>query len=363
MSKQSKGFGEVKQREVASLRPSQSNPRQHSPAQVDMLARAIKRFGFTTPLVIDNEGGIVAGHGRYLAAVKLGLKRVATIQVHGFSAVDKLAYVIADNQLATLPKYDADILGAELNELMAAGVDMEALGFDPATQRQFGVISGEDEGAAGGKAQALPAGKRWRIGAHTVALAGKARVESDAGLMLACRVGSEAIDYSAFKGPLAVVWTRDSTIYRAIEMEAAGFEIKYGIITPDDGDVGSGEAVKHGYRTVHLTGYIGRREVSGDWNVAWAGGRKQTTLWNDECPMGPGKVLIAPIDIRRRCITNHVARGGRVFDPCDEVGATLVAAQMEGRAADVIVKNRVAAERVLARLNRRVGDVAICKME
>lgn len=115
---------------VDALIPYARNSRTHSDEQVAQIAASIKEFGFTNPVLIDADNGIVAGHGRLLAARKLGMKEVPTINFGHLTDTQRRAYVIADNKLALNAGWDWDILKVELNDLNAGGYNMALLGFD-----------------------------------------------------------------------------------------------------------------------------------------------------------------------------------------------------------------------------------------
>jgi ParB-like chromosome segregation protein Spo0J len=118
-------------RPLASLVPYSSNPRTHTPAQIDLIARSIEAFGFTNPLLVDGERGIIAGHGRYQAAQKLRLAEVPTIELSWLTDAEKQAYVIADNQTAIAGAgWDAEMLRLELGDLKELGFDLTLTGFD-----------------------------------------------------------------------------------------------------------------------------------------------------------------------------------------------------------------------------------------
>jgi len=117
-------------RKVTDLIPYVNNSRTHSEEQVTQIASSIKEFGFTNPILIDDEGGIIAGHGRLMAAKKLGLTEVPTIALEGLTEAQKKAYVIADNQLATNAGWDLDALKTEVERLTELDFDLELLGFD-----------------------------------------------------------------------------------------------------------------------------------------------------------------------------------------------------------------------------------------
>ena len=119
----------IVQRETEVLRPYENNPRQHSEAQLDRLVRSIKEFGFTNPILIDDDCNVIAGHGRLLAAELMGLAQVPTITLGHLTAEQRRAYVIADNQLALNSTWDDDVLQAELQALGEAGFDLTLLGW------------------------------------------------------------------------------------------------------------------------------------------------------------------------------------------------------------------------------------------
>ena len=112
------------------LVPYALNTRTHSDNQVGQVAASIKEFGFTNPVLVDEKGGIIAGHGRILAAKKLGLDSVPTITLAGLTDAQRRAYIIADNQLALNAGWDLDMLGAELERLQEEDFSLDLLGFD-----------------------------------------------------------------------------------------------------------------------------------------------------------------------------------------------------------------------------------------
>ena len=105
-----------------------NNSRTHSESQVAQIAASIKEFGFTNPLLIDEDSGIIAGHGRLLAAKKLSLDQVPTITLQGLTEAQRKAYVIADNQLALNAGWDLDLLKIELKDIDIAGLDLMITG-------------------------------------------------------------------------------------------------------------------------------------------------------------------------------------------------------------------------------------------
>ena len=105
---------EIKYKKISDLMPYANNARTHSEEQVAQICASIREFGFTNPLLIDESGGIIAGHGRLAAAKILKMDEVPTIELKGLTEAQKRAYVIADNQLALNAGWDEDLLKLEL---------------------------------------------------------------------------------------------------------------------------------------------------------------------------------------------------------------------------------------------------------
>lgn len=114
---------------VAELVPYVRNSRIHDDAQIQKIAASIKEFGFTNPILIDEENGILSGHGRLLAARELGIDEVPCVRIIGLSNAQKRAYIIADNRLALSSTWDSEMLAMELGELSGLDFDLSVLGF------------------------------------------------------------------------------------------------------------------------------------------------------------------------------------------------------------------------------------------
>jgi DNA modification methylase len=122
-------FPNYKTVSVASLVPYARNSRTHSPQQVDKIAASIREFGFLNPIIVDGENGIIAGHGRVMAAQKLGLADLPVIEASHLTEAQRRAYVIADNRLALDAGWDNDLLKIELQDLDSQGFDLNLTGF------------------------------------------------------------------------------------------------------------------------------------------------------------------------------------------------------------------------------------------
>jgi len=114
---------------VKDLIPYARNSRTHSEEQVTQIASSIREFGFTNPVIIDKQNNIIAGHGRLLAAQKLGIKEVPCVVVTGWTEAQKKAYIIADNKLALNAGWDEKMLSLEFDELQDLGFDLSLTGF------------------------------------------------------------------------------------------------------------------------------------------------------------------------------------------------------------------------------------------
>lgn len=119
----------VTYKRVEDLIPYVNNARTHSDDQVTQIASSIKEFGFNNPILTDGENGVIAGHGRLLAAKKLGLETVPTIELSGLSEAQKKAYILADNKIALNSGWDEELLKIELDDLQLQGIDLETVGF------------------------------------------------------------------------------------------------------------------------------------------------------------------------------------------------------------------------------------------
>lgn len=147
--RQAGNFPAYKTVPVADLIPYARNSRTHSDAQVAKIAASIREFGFLNPIIVDGANGIVAGHGRVLAAQKLGLATLPCIEASHLTEAQKRAYVIADNRLALDAEWDVDMLKVELADLESVGFDLTLTGFEIGEIEGFD-IGGDAGGGAGG---------------------------------------------------------------------------------------------------------------------------------------------------------------------------------------------------------------------
>src|SRR5690348_1228123 len=155
------------------LIPYARNPRTHSDAQVAQIAASIRAFGFNNPILVDTQAGIIAGHGRLLAARKLQLKEVPVIVLDHLSEAQKRAYVLADNQLALNAGWDEELLRIELVALQEEDLNLDLIGFDDvelarlvAHQDASTGLTDEDTIPELTEAPVTTAGDLWILGNH-----------------------------------------------------------------------------------------------------------------------------------------------------------------------------------------------------
>ena len=355
---------------VTSLVPYARNARTHSDAQVAQIAASIREFGFTNPILIDAEGGVIAGHGRLLAARQLGMTEVPTLELGHLTPSQRRAYVLADNRLALSAGWDEDLLRIELGELQADGFDLELTGFD------LGEIAGyfadpttgltdADDVPAAPEAPVTGLGDIWRLGRHRLvcgdstdaatverALNGVRPhlmvtdppygVEYDpawrnrAGLGSTQRVGKVENDdradwreaWALFPGDVAYVWhgaLHAATV--AASLEACGFTIRAQVIWAKDRLVlGRGH-----YHWQHEPAWYAVRDKG---TGHWSGDRKQTTLWQIASRRQDAETMHGtqkPAECMRRPMENNSSPGQAVYEPFSGSGTTIIAAEQSGR--------------------------------
>ena len=132
---------------IDKLVPYARNSRTHSDEQVAQIAASIKEWGWTTPVLVDEQGSIIAGHGRTLAAQRLKMTEIPVMVAKGWSDAKKRAYIIADNKLALNAGWDESMLALELGELKDLGFDLDLTGFtaDELTEIMFGKLIEPEE--------------------------------------------------------------------------------------------------------------------------------------------------------------------------------------------------------------------------
>ena len=179
----------VDRRPISELIPYARNSRTHSDAQVAQIAASVREWGWTMPILIDETGNIIAGHGRVMAAQKLGIKDVPCMTAEGWSEAKRRAYVIADNKLALNAGWDDEMLRAEFSELRDLDFDLSLTGFDEAEIGALfptGVTEGLTDEDAVPEAPEQPVtveGDVWLLGQHRLMCGDSTRIDAVERLM------------------------------------------------------------------------------------------------------------------------------------------------------------------------------------
>lgn len=139
---------QIEYKPTADLIPYARNSRTHSDAQINQIASSIREFGFRVPVLVSNDNTIIAGHGRVLAALKLGIEEIPTVDGSDMDDIQRRMYVIADNKIALNAGWDEEILMLEIEDLGNLGADIELLAFDPSEFKRpdvdYSVLNDED---------------------------------------------------------------------------------------------------------------------------------------------------------------------------------------------------------------------------
>ena len=180
----------IERRPIESLIPYARNSRTHSDEQIEQLMASMREWGWTNPVLVDEDGGIIAGHGRVMAAKRLGLKEVPVIVASGWTEAQKRAYVIADNKLALNAGWDNEMLALELGDLQELGFDLDLVGFSTDELEDLLADDDADDGTPGAETSEEPTpdadditvprivisrpGDIWRLGEHRLICADSA---------------------------------------------------------------------------------------------------------------------------------------------------------------------------------------------
>lgn len=364
----------VERRNINALIPYARNARTHSPEQVDQIAASIREWGWTVPVLIDEQGGLIAGHGRVMAAKKLGLAEVPVMVAAGWSEGQKRAYVLADNKLAENAGWDRDMLKVELGDLGALDFDISLTGFgegeiaDLLAEKTAGLTDPDDVPDA----PEIPVsclGDVWVLGNHRIIcgdstdadcvgkLLGPVKphlmvtdppygVEYDADwrnkAMRAdgTKVGGRAVGkvlnddkadwreaWALFPGDVAYVWHAGNMAHTVADsLTACALNIRAQIIwAKSQFVIGRGD-----YHPQHEPcWYAVRKGKTGHYD----GGRKQSTLWQIDKPQksDTGHSTQKPVECMKRPIENNSSPGQAVYEPFSGSGTTIIAGEMTGR--------------------------------
>jgi len=379
---------QIKEVEVTALIPYAKNSRTHDDAQVAQIAASIKEFGWTNPILVDGDKGVIAGHGRLLAARKLGMAKVPTIELKDMTEAQKKAYVIADNKLALNAGWDNNFLALELQDLKNQDFDLTLLGFDdkeldallapettegltdedsvpdtpiePKTKLGDIYILGNHRLMCGDSCSVTDMDKlvngrqvdMWLTDPpYNVAYEGKTKdaltIQNDsmdnAGFRQFLRDAYVTADTVMKAGAVFYIWHADSEGYnfRGAAYDA-GWKVRQCLIWKKSTMVMG----RQDYHWKHEPCLYGWKEGAGH---LWATDRKQTTILEFDKPSRNGEhPTMKPVALFEYQMLNNTKGGDIVLDSFGGSGTTLLAAEKNGRIAylmeldpkycDVIVK-------------------------
>jgi DNA modification methylase len=381
----------VERRATDELVPYARNARTHSDQQVDQIAASIAEWGWTMPVLIDEGGVILAGHGRVLAARRLGIEEVPVIVAKGWSEPQRRAYVLADNKLTLNGGWDEDLLRVEIADLELEGFDLELTGFDPdeIAQALRDGTPVEDDTEPVPEPPADPVsreGDLWLLDQHRVLCGDSTSAKSwerlldgavpqlmvtdppygveydpqwraDAGIKISS-LGKVANDdrpdwtevWKCFPGDVAYIW--HASLFMGVvgdSLIAAGLELRSQLIWAK-----SRFAISRGhYHWQHEAALYAVRKGR---TAKWIGDRKQSTVWEipttddgDKTPHSTQK----PLECMARPMRNHDAP--EIVDPFLGSGSTLIAAEVLGRKGYGIELNPAYVDVVVERWSKRTG--------
>jgi DNA modification methylase len=377
----------IQYKPIADLIPYARNSRTHSDAQVAQIASSIKEFGWTNPVLLDGENGIIAGHGRVMAASKLGETEVPTIELSHMDDNQKRAYIIADNKLALNAGWDNEMLMLEVADLKDAGYDLGLTGFsvDELEELNPTVVEGlvdEDEAPALPTESITKPGDIYKLGKHrlmcgdstsiehlerlcdghsvdmwltdppyNVAYEGKTKdsltIQNDSmgddQFRQFLRDAYVAADAVMKSGAVFYIWHADSEGYNFRgAAQDAGWKVRQCLIWKKSTMVMG----RQDYHWKHEPCLYGWKEGAGH---LWAADRKQTTILEFDKPSRNGEhPTMKPVALFEYQLLNNTKGGDIVLDSFGGSGTTLIAAEKNGRVAylmeldpkycDVIVK-------------------------
>lgn len=386
----------IEMRAISALVPYANNSRTHSPAQVEQIAASMREWGWTNPVLVDEAGMIIAGHGRILAAQKLGMTDAPVMTARDWTPAQKQAYVIADNKLALNAGWDVEKLALEVGDLEGAGFDLSLMGFT--ADELLGIAGGNkaatdpDEVPEPLAIAATQMGDVWLLGscrlvcgdstdpaAVTACLGqdkphlmvtdppygveydpkwrGRAGVNTNTGKM-GLVLNDDQADWSKawalFPGDVAYVWhagRHASTVQSSLE--TCTLEVRSQIIWAKDRMVLS-RGVYHWQH--EPCWYAVRKGKTGH----WAGDRKQTTVWNIKAreDSGVGHGTQKPVECMRRPMENNSKAGDAVYEPFSGSGTTIIAGEMTGRRVLAIELNPIYVDVAIRRWQEFTGKSA-----
>jgi len=356
---------QIEQINIEALIPYARNSRTHSDAQVAQIAASIKEFGFTNPVLIDEDGGIIAGHGRTLAARKLGLDEVPCIRLANLTEAQKKAYIIADNKLALNAGWDDEMLKVELSELKDLDFDLSLIGFDAdelanlLEPEQVEGLTDEDEVPELPETPVTVEGDVWILGNHRLMCGDSTSIDAVEKLMdgqKADMVFTDppyGVDYNGINNDsrdgledlLREVFANyitksksGASIYcfhsdRCADIFHKVFREFFHFSSMIIWTKNSLTLSQTDYQSQHepcLYGWMDNGKHS------WYSDRKQTSVWRFDKERVVGHTTPKPVGLVEKAITNSSKGGDVILDLFGGSGSTLIASEKIGRHARIM---------------------------
>lgn len=376
------------------------NPRTHSEAQVAQIAASITAFGFNNPILVDTKAGIICGHGRTLAARKLGLSEVPVIVLDHLTDAQKRAYILADNQLALNAGWDDTLLAAELAALQQEDFDIRLIGFED--EELARLLAAQDAAEGLTDEDAVPdlpetpisvLGDLWLLGDHRL-LVGDA-TDTDAVSRLVAGASADLVftdppynvDYEGYteerlkikgdrmsdadfkqflerafhsyrilvKPGASLYICHSSSWQREFQnaLEAAGFEVRCQIIWAKNTFAWGFGRYKFQHEPMFYCHVAGEKDQ-------WYGDKSQSTLWQEKKPAANRIHPTAkPVELVERALLNSSKSGDVVADLFGGSGSTLIGCERRGRHARLMEIDPKYADCIVRRYQEYTGKKAV----
>ena len=399
MSKKQNPADKVERWNINKLIPYAQNSRTHSPAQVAQIAASIREWGWTTPILVDTEGTIIAGHGRLLAAQKLEMETVPVMVAKDWTEAQKKAYVIADNKLALNAGWDENLLNLQLTELTETGFDVYLTGFTDEEMAKLkpivlnGGLTDEDAVPEAPEEPRTRLGDVWILGKHRLMCGDSTNVDAISKLMNgqladmlltdppynvnyegktkeALKIKNDTMDNDSFRmflrdafvsadtvmkqGAVFYIWHADSEGYnfRGAAFDA-GWKVRQCLIWKKQTLVMG----RQDYHWIHEPCLYGWKEGA---SHLWASDRKQTTILEFDRPSRSAEhPTMKPVALFEYQMLNNTKGSDIVLDSFGGSGTTLLAAEKNGRQARLMELDPKYCDVIVKRWQEYTGQEAI----
>jgi DNA modification methylase len=352
------------------LIPYERNARTHSDHQIRQIANSIAEFGFTNPILVDTEAGIIAGHARLLAARQLKLPQVPVIVLSHLSDAQKRAYILADNRLALDAGWDDELLRQELQALESEGFDLDLAGFDVDELKDFlreeSPLAEEDDVPPAETAAVSRPGDLWILGSHRI-LCGDAlhtvhleqlldgspadMVFTDPPYSVQYQQGkkhrpianddlADGFEPFLYQACLNLLRCTRGGVY--ICMSSSELHTLHRVFTKAGGHWSTFVIWAKNAFTLGRSDYQRQYEpLLYGWRQGaerhWCGARDQGDVWSFDKPrLNDLHPTMKPVELIERAITNSSRRADTVLDPFGGSGSTVIACEKTGRQGRLI---------------------------